>query len=99
MFITGSALSSHCVVYRNTFYSRVVLALTTASTTIGRSTSMAPDVHKARIAAKNIFDLLDRKSDSSAGDGKCPVSERHDLNKRHCCCRLFVVVVVSVFIL
>ena len=89
MFITGLTLSSHCVVYRNTFYFRVVLALIMASMMIGKSTSMAPNAHKAKVAARNIFDLLDRKSDSSAGDGKCPVSELHEQNKCHCYCRLF----------
>ena len=75
MFITGSTMSSHGFVYLNTFYSRAVFALIVASLMIGTSTSLVPDAQKARVAAKNIFDLLDRKSDSCAGDGKCPVSE------------------------
>ncbi|KAI0233432.1 Bile salt export pump [Lamellibrachia satsuma] len=75
--LVGHVMRHHEVV--NKVLIRVVLALTTASTTIGRSTSMAPDVHKARIAAKNIFDLLDRKSDSSAGDGKCPTECRGEV--------------------
>ncbi|KAI0217659.1 ATP-dependent translocase ABCB1 [Lamellibrachia satsuma] len=58
---------------------RVVLALILASMLIGRSISLAPDAQKARVAAKNIFDLLDRKLDSSAGDGKCPTGCRGEV--------------------
>ena len=54
---------------------RVVLALVMASVSTGRSASFAPDAHKAREAAKHIFDLLDRKPhiENCADDAKFPV--------------------------
>ena len=52
------------------------MALIMASMTVGRSFSFAPDLYKAKLAAKNIFRLLDRKPRIGNGDGDytCPVS-------------------------
>ena len=52
------------------------MALIMASMTVGRSYSFAPDVYKAKLAAKNIFRLLDRKPliGNGGGDYTCPVS-------------------------
>jgi hypothetical protein len=43
---------------------------------LGQASAFAPDYAKAQIAAKNIFELLDRVSliDSSSNEGEKPVS-------------------------
>ncbi|KAK2167989.1 hypothetical protein NP493_1249g00076 [Ridgeia piscesae] len=53
---------------------KVAMALIMASMTVGRSYSFAPDVYKAKLAAKNIFRLLDRKPliGNGGGDYTCP---------------------------
>ncbi|KAK2159079.1 hypothetical protein NP493_1733g00033 [Ridgeia piscesae] len=50
---------------------RVAVVLMKTSQAIGRSTAFAPDAHKARVAAKHIFNLLDRKPQIEVGDGDC----------------------------
>ncbi|KAK2159078.1 hypothetical protein NP493_1733g00018 [Ridgeia piscesae] len=47
----------------------VAVVLMKTSQAIGRATAYAPDAHKARIAAKHIFNLLDRKPQIEIGDG------------------------------
>ena len=66
--------------YRYVHLSRVVLALIMAAMSVGRSTSFAPEVNKAKIAARNIFSLVDRKSavDPEQTKGKRPVSKLID---------------------
>ena len=52
------------------------MTLIIASMLIGRATSFAPDAVKAKLAANNIFNLLDRKPIMAICDGEaeCPVS-------------------------
>ena len=52
------------------------MTLIIASMLIGRSTSFAPDAYKAKLAANNIFNLLDRKPliEICDGEAECPVS-------------------------
>ena len=53
------------------------MALIRTSIAVGRTFSFVPDAYKARLAAKNIFRLLDRKPliENDGGDYTCPVSD------------------------
>ena len=52
------------------------MTLIIASMLIGRATSFAPDAVKAKLAANNIFNLLDRKPlmEICDGEAECTVS-------------------------
>ncbi|KAK2159081.1 hypothetical protein NP493_1733g00026 [Ridgeia piscesae] len=71
-FYYGAHLVSHDEMEFQDIF-KVALALIMASMTIGRATSFAPDAYQAKVAAKHIFDLIDRKPciEIGCGDAKC----------------------------
>lgn len=61
-FHTPSPLreKGHCGSYYLSFFCRVISAIVTSGTALGRASSYTPDYAKARISAARFFQLLDR---------------------------------------
>ncbi|KAK2167995.1 hypothetical protein NP493_1249g00053 [Ridgeia piscesae] len=64
---------------------KVAMALIRTSIAVGRTFSFAPDAYKARLAAKHIFHLLNRKPriENGGGDYTCPTECRGEVTLDH----------------